>query len=118
MVVAKRLGRQPFFAEFVVIKFLQGMRFKLLEQDFSQYTKVLVEITAVAGVGGLLDGIFHVSLQPVFVPFAKSHRHRIAPALCADFVGLLLQDCDCLLPRVAAGGCASGLTGFVVDSGG
>ena len=61
MVVAKRLGRQPFLAEFVVVKFLQGMRFQLFKQDFPQHTKVLVEITAVAGIGGLFNGILRGS---------------------------------------------------------
>ena len=92
------------------------MRLQFLKQNFSQHTKVLVEITTVAGVSRLLNGVFHVGVQPVFVPLAKCHRHRIAPALCADLVGLLLQDCNSFLPGVAAGGCAPNLAGFVVNS--
>ena len=71
-------------------KFVQGVWFQLFKQDFSQYTKVLVEITAVAGVGGLLDCVLHIGVQPVFIPLSQCHGHRITPALCADFVGLLL----------------------------
>ena len=78
---------------------------------------MLVEITAVAGIGGLLDGVLHVSVQPILVPFAQCHRHWIALALCSDLMGLLLQDGNRLLPGVAAGGYTLGLAGFVVDSG-
>ena len=93
------------------------MRFQLFKQDFSQYTKVLVEITAVAGVSRLLDGVLHIGVQPVFIPFAQCHRHRIAPALCADFMGLLLQNGDGFLSCVTAGGCTLGRACLVVDSG-
>ena len=57
-----------------------------------------------------------VSYTHRFIPLSQCHGHRIAPALCADFMGLLLQNGDCLLPGVAAGGCTPGLACFVVDS--
>ena len=52
-----------------------------------------------------------------FIPLSQCHGHRIAPALCADFVGLLLQNGNGFLPRVTAGGCTPRFAGLVVDSG-
>ena len=54
------------------------------------YLMDFYEIDTKPGPHGGISLILHVSLQPVFIPLSQCHGHWIAPALCADFVGLLL----------------------------
>ena len=63
---------------------------EICDHDLLFHTKPVSYTHLVAGVSRLLDGVLHIGVQPVFIPFAQCHRHRIAPALCANFVGLLL----------------------------
>ena len=79
---------------------------------------MLGQVAAIAGIGGLFDSVLHVGFQPVFIPLCQRYRHWVAPALCANLVGLLLQNGNRFLPGVAAGGSTPRLAGFVVNTGG